>query len=79
MALRCSDRIAIENGRAWTAPEMLMWLRANPGWRAISAKALIPPIEFPITQASRAKPSARTTQAPASAMSSTERSGKLNR
>ena len=75
MASRCRERIAIENGSARAAPQMLMWVRARPGCRASSDSAVMPPIELPITQASRGMSSARTTCAAASAPSSIDSSG----
>ena len=41
---------------ARAAPEMLMWWRARPGCRARKASAVMPPIELPITQATRSTP-----------------------
>jgi homoserine O-acetyltransferase len=67
------------SGSARALPEMLTWPRADPGCRSRKASAHMPPMEFPITQASRSMPSARTTDIAASATSSSASSGNSSR
>ena len=62
--------MAMENGNACALPEILIWVRARPGWRSRNASAVMPPMELPMRHASRLMPRPRTTSRAASAPSS---------
>ena len=69
----------MENGRLRAAEEMSRTPEAAPGCSMANASAVMPPMEAPTTEYSRAIPNDSMTACPALAMSSRHSVGKLSR
>src|SRR5262245_13715552 len=79
MISRCRDRKAIAKGVERAAAEIEIKLRANPGYKAQNACAVIPPMDGPMTTARDLSPRLLTTSKPPRATSSSASTGNRNR